>query len=148
MKKVFTIVIAIMISLCFNVSSAQTLWGMNLGSTNPSAAGTITKINEDGSGFQVMHTFDTATGYAGWGSLLFANNKFYGMTEGGGAHNDGVIFSYDSATTTYTDLHDFTGIDGRVPMGSLINGHNGLLYGMTSLSNTSNHCPSRFGAGQ
>ncbi len=68
------------------------------------------------------------------GSLIEVNGLLYGTTFLGGAHAYGVIFSYDPATHTYTDLLDFNNLNapkGAKPYGSLIE-VNGLLYGMTT----------------
>jgi len=139
MKRIITLLIAIIITSVFNDSKAQFLWGMTIGGYSPYNAGNIIKINEDGSNFQVVHTFDSTYGYGPLGSLLFVNNKFYGTTNDGGLHNDGVIFSYDSTTSVFTDLYNFAGLDGKHPCKSLIKSGNGLLYGMTSQGGTSGY---------
>ncbi len=138
MKKIIIFLITIIITFGFNKSRAQYLWGMAASQNSNNIGSNIFKINEDGTNFQAVHVFDSATGYIAIGTLLFANNKFYGLTCYGGSHDDGVIFSYDSTTYTYTDLYDFTGIDGKNPNGSLIKVNNGLLYGMTNQGGTTN----------
>jgi uncharacterized repeat protein (TIGR03803 family) len=55
------------------------------------------------------------------------------MTAGGGSSNQGVIFSFDPSTTTYTKLKDFDGTNGASPNGSMIQASDGKLYGMTNL---------------
>ena len=74
------------------------------------------------------------------GSLMQADNgKLYGMTNGGGSNNYGVLFEFDPATDTYTKKLDFDGANkGRSPFGSLMQADNGKLYGMT-LSGGSNN---------
>jgi uncharacterized repeat protein (TIGR03803 family) len=77
------------------------------------------------------------------GEVLFADNVLYGMTTEGGDVNkstgkpQGIIFSYDLTTKTYTVLHPFTGKkdDGGRPEGSLVL-VNGELYGVTSVGGT------------
>jgi len=60
------------------------------------------------------------------------NGKFYGMTQSGGASNNGVIFEWDSATNVYTKQFDFDGpVNGSSPYGSLTL-YNSKLYGLTS----------------
>lgn len=67
------------------------------------------------------------------GSLMEAtNNKLYGMTWAGGANNRGVIFEYDYSANIYTKKIDLSNELGTYPTGSLIQGKNGKLYGMTS----------------
>ncbi|NPD45586.1 choice-of-anchor tandem repeat GloVer-containing protein [Lentimicrobium sp. S6] len=70
-------------------------------------------------------------GYGSWGALLQASNgKFYGLANGGGASNYGVLFEYDQANGIYTIKVDFETDKGRSPVGSLIQASNGMLYGM------------------
>ncbi|NJM25061.1 MAG: hypothetical protein HC859_05705 [Bacteroidia bacterium] len=67
--------------------------------------GTIYKINADGSGFAVLHSFDEPydshipLGPLG-NSLIIHDNKLFGC------NHVGVIFSYDLATSSYTLLSD------------------------------------------
>ncbi|MHB8260088.1 MAG: choice-of-anchor tandem repeat GloVer-containing protein [Bacteroidia bacterium] len=66
------------------------------------------------------------------GSLMQASDgMLYGMTQNGGASNNGVLFQYNPATSTYTKKHDFNGTDGQYPYGSLMQASDGMLYGMT-----------------
>jgi uncharacterized repeat protein (TIGR03803 family) len=58
-------------------------------------SGTIFEIGTDGSSFSVLHSF-TGGGSDGAypnGSLTLDGQTLYGMTYGGGASNDGVLFS-------------------------------------------------------
>lgn len=57
----------------------------------------------------------------------------YGITSGGGESDDGVVFKI-TPSGTETVLYSFAGgtIDGALPMGSLLQGSDGNLYGMTS----------------
>ncbi len=68
------------------------------------------------------------------GNLLQASNgKMYGMTMKGGTNQDGVLFEYDIATSTFTKLFDFLDVtSGKEPQGSLMQATNGKLYGLTS----------------
>ncbi|MEO1713852.1 MAG: choice-of-anchor tandem repeat GloVer-containing protein, partial [Bacteroidota bacterium] len=57
---------------------------------------------------------------------------FYGTTEFGGDHNDGVLYSYDLNTNTYTKLFDFNqDTDGRGPVGNLAYNGSDKLFGVT-----------------
>ncbi len=100
--------------------------------------GTLFRIAMDGSGYANLHNFngglDPADGgmplaglTAGPGGLL------YGTSVGGGAADDGTVFSFDPASATVTVLHSFTGAspDGGSPMGALTVGSDGLLWGTT-----------------
>lgn len=66
------------------------------------------------------------------GNVLSYNGKLYGMTQGGGANDEGTIFSLDPSGNTFTVLHDFTTSygDNLNPSDSLIEA-GGIFYGMT-----------------
>ncbi len=67
------------------------------------------------------------------GSLIQASDSnLYGMTQSGGANNMGTVFKI-TTTGTETVLHSFAGGagDGNKPLGSLIQGSDGNLYGVT-----------------
>lgn len=80
--------------------------------------------------------FTGANGRSPYGSMIkAANGKLYGMTSEGGL-GVGVLYEYDPATSTYTKKFDFDGTStnankGKVPLGNLIQGTNGKLYGTT-----------------
>jgi uncharacterized repeat protein (TIGR03803 family) len=79
-----------------------------------------------------IYDFNNTTGANPFGSLLsLAGGIWYGMTSLGGANDFGVIFSFDPASSTYTDLYDFSATGGEQPYGSLIQGTDGKLYGLT-----------------
>ena len=83
--------------------------------------------------------FDGTNGAIPTGSLIQATDgKLYGMTSWGRENflQDGNIFSFDTATNTYTDLFDFNGTNGKRPYKSLIQGSNGLLFGTTHYGGT------------
>jgi uncharacterized repeat protein (TIGR03803 family) len=67
-----------------------------------------------------------------FGSFIqLGDEKLYGMASLGGTDNDGVIFSYDRVSRSYTKLLDFDGSNGSNPYGSLIQARDDKLYGMT-----------------
>ncbi|MFN8285309.1 MAG: choice-of-anchor tandem repeat GloVer-containing protein [Chitinophagales bacterium] len=61
-----------------------------------------------------------------------SNGLLYGMTTWGGNTNQGVLFSYNVPTLSVNKLHDFNGVDGAYPSGTLLQASNGLLYGVTA----------------
>lgn len=104
------------------------LWG--LASDGASGFGSVFNLNSDGSDYNRF----ALPGIAGRGPLYTtllkaANGKFYGMTNGGGTGDEGVLFEYDPAGT-YELLHDFEYASGVFPSGSLIES-GGKFYGMT-----------------
>lgn len=91
------------------------------------------------SGLTKLHDFDSSGGINPNGSLVQANNgKIYGMTADGGSNRLGVIYSLDLSSATYTVVKNFDSTDGAHPHGSLINGNDGKLYGMTTLGGSNN----------
>ncbi len=59
----------------------------------------------------------------------------YGNTAAGGANNDGILFTYDFLTNTFTKKMDYNSIvTGASPIASMILASNGKLYGTTNLS--------------
>lgn len=71
------------------------------------------------------------------GSLVQAyNNKLYGMTYFGGSHNLGIIFEFDPQSYSFSTRFSFNSVLGSYPRGSLLQGSNGKLYGMTTCGGT------------
>jgi uncharacterized repeat protein (TIGR03803 family) len=117
------------------IISGSTLYGMtNYGGDD--GAGTIFKINADGTGFTLLHEFADGSddGSNPMGSLTLVGSTLYGMTPYGGDDGAGTIFSIATNGTGFTLLHEFTGgeNDGKRPYGSLLN-LDSMLYGMTRL---------------
>jgi len=113
----------------------STLYGMTWkgGAGN---SGTIFRINTDGSGYQILHSFSGSTllidGANPTGDLTLVGSTLYGMTSGGGANGVGTIFKINIDGTGYQMLYSFQGgtTDGANPNGSLtLSGT--TLYGMT-----------------
>jgi uncharacterized repeat protein (TIGR03803 family) len=113
--------------------SGSTLYGMTSGG-GVNNFGTAFKMNTDGTGFTLLHTFTTSSsdGNVPYGSLTLDGSTLYGMTVGGGVSNSGTAFQMNTDGTGFTLLHSFVGggSDGRNPMGDLtLDGS--TLYGMT-----------------
>ena len=113
------------------------MYGMtNQGGTNND--GIIFNINPVTNVYTIIHNFDRINGLYPQGNLMQASNGLlYGMTSRGGIYDtlnggDGVIFSLDPSTNIFTKFHDFNGMDGSYPYGSLIQGNDGKFYGLTS----------------
>ncbi len=114
--------------------STPTLVGSTLyGTTNNGGAsddGVIFSVNTNGTGFTLLHQFSGPDGETptsilreGPGGIL------YGITEAGGTHGDGVLFSI-KPNGTYTVLHNFAGgtADAEQPTTLLIS-TSGTLVG-------------------
>jgi len=87
-----------------------------------------------------LYDFDNINGNTPYGYLIEASNgKLYGMTPSGGSLDNGVIFEYNISSNTQTKLFDFDNINGKTPIGNLMEASNGKLYGMTSSGGSSNN---------
>jgi len=80
---------------------------------------------------QVLN-FNVTDGKLPYGSLLYYNDKLYGMTAYGGANNYGELFCFNPSNNTYKKLFDFSKENGVHPWGNLILAKDGKFYGMTS----------------
>ena len=109
--------------------------GLLYGMTNSGGAnnnGVIFSFNPGTSVYVKLKDLEAETGWFPYGNLMQAADKnFYGMTSAGGAFSQGVIFCFNPLTSIYTKIFDFNGSNGSGPNGSLIQGINGKLYGMT-----------------
>ena len=115
----------------------STLYGMTF-SGGAGGFGNIFSVAADGTNYQNLVSFTgtggTATGEAPYGSLILSGSTLYGMTLGGGAGNDGNVFSVGANGMNYQNLLSFSGTggtaSGKSPFGSLILSGT-TLYGMT-----------------
>jgi len=101
--------------------------------------GVIFKIKPDGTSYSKLFDFaGAATGSVPDGTLISDGTFLYGMTTGGGANTEGVIFKIKKDGTGYSVLIDFAGVaNGEWPAGSLISDGT-YLYGMTWKGGTNN----------
>jgi uncharacterized repeat protein (TIGR03803 family) len=78
-------------------------------------------------------------------SLLGLGSTLYGLTYGGGPHQAGGIFTYDTSGGTYASPYQFAGSpsDGSAPVGSLIQSGS-TFYGVTQ--NGGSHGPGGYGS--
>jgi uncharacterized repeat protein (TIGR03803 family) len=110
--------------------------GVLLGTTTSGGAhdrGTIFRVNEDGSGFEVLRSFAGGADGAYPRSLIAASGVLYGTTAGGGPSDLGTVFKVNADGSGLTLLHSFSGafIDGSYPSGALL-ASGGALFGVTS----------------
>lgn len=100
-----------------------------------SNAGTIWKAVVSGSTatVTVVHSFtggatDGTYGYAGL--IVGSDGLLYGTTYSGGVHNQGIVYSFDTTTNTFTLLHSFDStVDCYDPYMGVCEGPDGMLYG-------------------
>jgi uncharacterized repeat protein (TIGR03803 family) len=114
-------------------ASDGNLYGMTYGG-GANDMGVLFQYNPATSAYTNLLDFAGSTnGSHPHGSLIQASDgNLYGMTNAGGANDMGVLFQYNPATNTYTNLLDFAGAaNGSHPYGSLMQASDGNLYGMT-----------------
>jgi uncharacterized repeat protein (TIGR03803 family) len=102
------------------VLSGNVLYGTTqLGGT--SGAGTIFRINTDGTAFTNLHSFNATVtsrlqhtingeGANPWAGLLLSGNTFYGTTFDGGTNGTGTVFKINTDGTGFTNLCSFNGV--------------------------------------
>jgi uncharacterized repeat protein (TIGR03803 family) len=105
------------------------------------SAGTIFKINKDGSGFTLLHSFFLSGGdgnYPESGLLEGSDGVLYGTTSFGGASDEGTVFKVNKNGSGYSVLRSFNsaGDEGYWPNGELVEDAGGLLFGVTYLGGT------------
>jgi uncharacterized repeat protein (TIGR03803 family) len=104
-------------------------YGLALGGRND--VGVLFSFDPATRTYARLWDFDSASGsYPARGLMQASDGKLYGMTTLGGAHNAGVIFSYDPATGTYKKGFDFKEITVDGLQGSLVQAADGKLYGI------------------
>ncbi len=104
------------------VLSGSILYGMSM-EGGAYDQGAIFRINTDGTGFQILHSFGGTPGDGAFptGSLLLSGSTLYGVTPEGGSQNAGTIFRINANGQGYEILHHFTPdtSDGAAPLASL-----------------------------
>jgi uncharacterized repeat protein (TIGR03803 family) len=129
------------------VLSGNTLYG-TASFGGDSGAGTVFKMNADGTGFTNLHSFAALSGVLFSNSdgahpqagLLLSGSALYGTARDGGASGNGTVFAINSDGTGFTNLHSFsaayynpftgyyTNLDGANPVAGLLLSSN-RLYG-------------------
>jgi len=129
----------------------NTLYGTTVAGGS-SGNGTVFKLNTDGAGFTVLHSFTTGVytngnytnsdGAEPFAGLILSGNTLYGTTVAGGSSGNGTVFAVNIDGTGFTNLHSFsTGVvvppdddvinsDGVYPYARLVLSGN-TLYGTT-----------------
>jgi uncharacterized repeat protein (TIGR03803 family) len=120
--------------------SGSTLYGMTQGGGSAGNSGTVFRLNADGTGFGLLHSFTggAGDGFQPLGSLAQAGPALYGMTPQGGTANIGTAFRMNADGTGFSLLHSFTGgpADGQLPAYSAPVVSGSTVYGMTNEGGT------------
>ena len=93
-------------------------------------AGTVFKINTDGSGFATLHHFNYTDGQEPQAGLTLYNNVLYSTTTGGGTYTYGTVFRINLDGSGFTSLLSFA--NWANPYGGLV-ATNNVLYGFGRL---------------
>jgi len=121
--------------------SGEMIYGSTVyGGPRGEGGGVIYEMNLDGSGFRILHAFGEAgDGFGGSTSPTLVGDTLYGLTRWGG-NGTGTIYSYNTTTEVYTQLHRFAAnsSDGNAPLGTLTAANDGFLYGVTWLGGKNN----------
>jgi uncharacterized repeat protein (TIGR03803 family) len=89
------------------VLSGGTLYGTTSGGGS-NYAGTVFKINTDGSGFKIIGNFDySTTGGSPQGDLIISGDTLYGTTYSGGTNGGGSVYAINTNGSHFTILHSF-----------------------------------------
>lgn len=111
--------------------------------TNGCQCGTIFRVTPGGT-YTVIHQFagGTSDGGSPNSTLIQASDgNFYGTATAGGTgtHGGGVVFRISPAGV-YANIYSFGSYanDGYQPMGGVVQGNDGALYGMTFFGGTNN----------
>ncbi len=128
------------------IISDSTLYGMtSAGGANK--AGTVFTLQNDGSGFQVLHSF-SAPATQPMGDLVLSNETLFGMTAGTNVGNIGTLFQINTDGSGFQVDHTFSFAannlsDGSKPEGSLLLSGS-KFYGMTQLGGSSHNIGALF----
>lgn len=123
--------------------SSGVLYGTTSQGGNPQchfnchADGTVFSYSST-AGLKTLTYFKGPNGGGPESTLLLVKNTLIG-TAGGGAYNDGVIFSLHTDGTGFHLLHQFNGADGNEPVGTPQLGAGGILYGITFFGGADNY---------
>jgi len=101
--------------------------------------GTVFRINQDGTGFRVLHRFNGTNGAGPQNRLTQGTDGvLYGTTYGiynyRGLDHPGSIFKINTDGTGFAQLRSMSGPDGILPDSPLLQGADGAFYGTTSLA--------------
>ena len=120
------------------------LYGLFQGGSGDSYNGGIFEYDIDDSILSISHNFGWTSGYPSTGGVLGSlvegkANMLFGMTNRGGAADEGTVFKFNCVTNVFTKLIDFDFVGGQNynnAYGSLIESTPGKYLGMTNIGGT------------
>ena len=120
------------------VDSSGNLFGTT-GHGGPGNIGTVFKVAVGSGNITTLVSFNGANGCMPLGGLVEdGSGNLYGTTGSGGSGGDGTVFKIAASGGALTTLASFNGTNGAVPLGSLVLGGSGNLFGTTSQDGPSN----------
>ncbi len=116
------------------LASNGMMYGLAMGGTY--ADGVLYLFNPNTEDVTVLYSFDdqvtSHTSNTFTNVVEASNGKIYGVTYLGGLSEDGILFEYDLATSTFSKIHDFQeNLTGENPSSTPIQAANGKIYGVT-----------------
>jgi uncharacterized repeat protein (TIGR03803 family) len=113
------------------ILSGDTLYG-DAWTGGPSGSGTVFRVNTNGTGFKVLHSFTGGSGGAQPGGLILSGGMLYGTAVGFYNTDPGMAFQISTNGTGFGSLHSFTATDTN-SLGFYTNS-DGLVPSLSSLS--------------
>jgi uncharacterized repeat protein (TIGR03803 family) len=115
-------------------ASDGNMYGIAVGDGGESAV--LYSFNPSDNNYVALYNLGVAYIYTGYNLALYhapnllqaTDHKIYGLFSNAATGN--ALFSYDLTSGTYTSLHVFSSTDG-IPLGSMVQAGNGLIYGTT-----------------
>jgi uncharacterized repeat protein (TIGR03803 family) len=113
------------------VLAGGTLYGTASDGGGHNRAGTVFKVNTDGTGFTNLFNFSVTNGAYPLGGLVLSGGTLYGTTQQGGSRGNGTVFKIQTDGTGFGIIYSFTNAsDGRIlDAGVILSGN--TLYGTT-----------------
>lgn len=117
--------------------------GGSMANGGSSGSGTIFRLNPDGTGYTILHSFTPQAGdgkYPNSALVLGNDGALYGTTESGGSNSLGTVFKLNSDGSQYSVLYSFGSIpgDGSYPKAPLVRAASGGLFGTAQLGGQTN----------
>jgi uncharacterized repeat protein (TIGR03803 family) len=114
-------------------------YGGSFTDQNGYSLGTVFKLNKDGSGYSLLHSFgEGSDGQNPNGLVAGTDGELYGSTYYGGTYTNqywslGTVFKLNQDGSGYRVLYNFgsSAGDGISPLASPVEGSDGTLYGTT-----------------
>ena len=95
--------------------------------------GVLFRVNTNGTGYAVLHTFSGSDGDYPAGLFQGTDGLLYGSATQGGTNHYGTLFAVNTNGSGFTVLHAFNGSDGYVCAAAMVQDTNGVLFGTTHL---------------